>query len=327
LKAKFIFFTFFFIQTQSIFGQNFNLIREKNFHLESCDSLRTSWNQIMIKNVNYYHSFRYSRCWVFATKTTPYEGYFKLQIPVDSINHLIPDPSLHIELCKTPIVGETYYLGFRLLNGGNLNRRHKKNPVRIGFTNDTSSFDSVISWQSFKKFHQGNGVYAIPIVATKQSQFLRMEFKHFFSWVSYNIDSISITSPNDRGCSDWFLGAYTQCENNQCITEIDIPQNLIFPFDTLGIQQYLDSIYSELARVKFKTLTVLIKDFNKNQMTYTFEGRKKATYISEFLSQKQHCGATWKIEDLRYNVNARSNENHKYRLVLRFEYLEYNDDF
>lgn len=326
---KFTFYISFFLFALPSSAQNTNLIREKSFFLQYCDDLKTSWNSKISKDyfVSYYHSYRYSRCWVYGSEDRPYEGYFILQLSVDTFHDNLKNPSLHIELCKAPKVGETYYLGFALENGGDLRRIHKRNPIKIGFTNDSTQFDAEVKWQPFNRFHKGNGVYSIPVEASENSKYLRMEFKKRYSWVSYNIDSISISSPKDMGCSDWFLGNYTTCLDNECVTEIELKKEIVQKWDTTEVKFYLDSLYQELGRVRFSKLQVIVKDWDKDELTYSYIGRKKANFVSSYLNTKKHCGAEWSIQDLLYNVKADKEKDNQFRLFLRFEYpyLNYPD--
>jgi hypothetical protein len=271
-------------------AQNTNLIREKSFFLQNCEELKTSWNSKMNQDlfIPYYNSFRYSKCWVYCSLYKPHEGYFKIELNVDTLHYEITNPSLHIELCKMPLVGETYYLGFALQNGGNLRKIHKRNPIRIAFTDDSTKFNSDVKWQKFNRFHKGNGVYSIPIRASKNAKYLRMEYKKCYKWVSYKIDSISITSPKDLGCSDWLLGDYTTCLDNDCTTEIELNNEIVQKWDTTKVKLYIDSLYKELGRVRFSNLEVIVKDSYKDEQTYSYTGRKKAEFIKTYLSGMKH---------------------------------------
>ncbi len=138
--------------------------------------------------------------------------------------------------------------------------------------------------------------------------------------MSYKIDSISITSPKDLGCSDWLLGDYTTCLDNDCTTEIELNNEIVQKWDTTKVKLYIDSLYKELGRVRFSNLEVIVKDSYKDEQTYSYTGRKKAEFIKTYLSGMKHCGAEWTLNDLLYNLNARKENDDDFRLFLKFEY-------
>jgi len=93
------------------------------------------------------------------------------------------------------------------------------------------------------------------------------------------------------------------------------------------LKYYLDSLYQELGRVRFSKLQVIVNDWDNDEQTYSYIGRKKATFVSSYLKTKKHCGAEWSIQDLLYNIKADKENDNEFRLFLRFEYpyLNYPD--